>query len=426
MPFNPPPLDDVSPATTAPATQSPTKAPQRAPQGRDGQHTSHAYAVEVRNMQEAMIMLGNALANLTTIFDVSTPKTKSDTHNPDNAKLLGIDPNTVSLIRNISKNVHSMPAGYADGLWGPKTQAALNAIFNIVKAIDSSKYLDQNRKAKYDGILTFLQEHNANDARWQDISSHGPVVDSAREIRGVIETNMQMIVDDLKSILEKAKQESEIPSIRDARIGDAAPSSPKTEQDGSTAPSANAIPVSNEAKSAARVQNMYPNGFPMPFDLNTNQLNMDRIKNFIVAVSITVSDPQVRSLGGNDFATLGNALLQYINQIESQEDSLKQALGGKLIFTIDSDSSEGYQNFFQGVAVGNDFNAKKSSSETILSRTILLCNSVVETLRQFQNVPTFAGIIGTDMIQAQANKGANLVRAAYAIRSYIERLRPGA
>jgi hypothetical protein len=419
--FTPPPLDDTP--ANAPATNAPASAQTSArPQNVAGQHTSHAYSEDVRNMQEAMIMFGNQLANMTNVFDVSTSKAKSDTFNPSVTTSIGIDPNTVQLIKQISKNTKGMPAGYADGLWGPKTMAALNAIYGIVKAIDESPALDKSKKAKYDSIVTFLKDRNAAESKWTDINPHGPVADSAREIQHVIETNMNMILSDLKAIADSAAKDAEIPGTRD-RMEDEV--NQQSGQSGQASQENGIEQVNSTKKSVEAFKKLFPNGFPLPFDLNTNQINLIRIGNFVTATKSVFYDPSIRALGDNDFASNGDAILQHINEAYAQNQSLAQALGGKVTFSIDTDSNQGYENFFQGVATGNDFNSKKASSQTILNRTTLLCNTLVETLAQFQSIETFYIILGTDVLQAQLNKGRTFSAAASSIRDYIQRLTPG-
>lgn len=142
-----------------PTSRSPEATIQKAPQVRA---TYLPFSPSVKKMQTKMLEFANELKK-NNVFRALDPKSDIREHDKASAdkivnsvKKLNIDPNIVDKISAISSNINN-----PDGLWGPKTQDALNAIYSYVNALYNSMK-EKNQELKDNLGQSYLESNSFN------------------------------------------------------------------------------------------------------------------------------------------------------------------------------------------------------------------------------------------------------------------------
>lgn len=280
----------------------------------------HQKSNTVKNMQDSLIKLANRLnMEFTNLFSPSPENVDKNL-----VEKLKIDPQLPDKLREVSKNLKgNLGENYGDGLWGEKTQAALNSVYSF---IDTVKGVDKNNISKYDALLTQMSDAGVGkDAKHTYIKP-----ENVNKYAGILNRSIETLdshLEDLKRSINDPTQVNN-KTVQDQNISDKgvldSPKDPWEDKSKQQTQTQQEQPITKQHGNIQQVnqkeevsQQNTQQAFAIsvwPFDVKTNVISLTQIQNF---------KTQIQTLMGNEyFISKGINLALLNSEISTLEDNL--------------------------------------------------------------------------------------------------------
>jgi len=373
----------------------------------------YPYSMSVEKMQNKMRYLANLInMNMPQLLDVS------DKYNPEVAKKFNIDQYIISKIKDVSKRITKEGVPGGDGLWGPKTQEALNSIQDFAK--------------------TVINAVRPNDPSFQQFLDNMAIVAApGKKFGGIklseVDANADGMTEKLDKIIELTQEFGDHlnkigndPSIKNQPTSDQSEQNPNQQvnqttqsnqstQSGQTpdAQSANQTQqqaVQNQGQKTQTVaevkevlqQTSQTGSLDFPFDTATDTIYFRRFTQFLLQIHnlmlkpsfISEMDTTLPALEAN-YVNAANALAAWTN-VASGTNGIK----GGFTLTVNDDVNEFVKNY-----AGNDY-PKARNMLNVLSG---LCLNLANIVRTLSTSITLNEMLGKEVFNSQYTRGLNYI-----------------
>lgn len=373
---------------------------------------SHPFSQLVNEMQNKMLSVSN---NIKKSLPQLIPG--SDTYDKESAFLL--DPTIIEKINNISSKKNSAGGTYGDGLWGQRTQDALNNLYVYAQTLAHT--LTPNDPS-LNGLLTEFNKIAAPGKKYTDVKNYNEaskqamvVLDKLDEMTGkfaeYIKTNKSVNPNQQANQSAQPGQNGALPNLP-AQPGQTAqvPGQQANQQSGGVGqpvaqqnqgnPQLQNVKLTQEVNDVkSTLQRVSKTGeLTFPFDTATNQIDFARFSEFLIETNgllynagfieqVRTSYQLLRNGYNQVFKSIGNW-----NQVAAGTDGVD----GGFSLTVNDNVNE-----FVRDKAGNDY-GKARSMLNILSGLCLNLSNMVNSLKAS---PGLVGIYGEDVFNSQYRTG---------------------
>lgn len=293
----------------------------------------HQKSNTVKNMQDSLIKLANRLnMEFTNLFSPSPENVDKNL-----MEKLKIDPQLPDKLREVSRNLKgNLGENYGDGLWGEKTQAALNSVYSFIDAV---KNVDKNNTSKYDALLTQMSDAGVGkDAKHTYIKP-----ENVNKYAGILTRSVETLDSHLEDLKKAINDSSATPTndktVSDQSTGKGVLDSPKdpwedkskqqTQQEQSSTKQQENIQQKEQLHTKQQENAQQVNQKEQvnqqntqqaaaisiwPFDVKTNIISLTQIQNFKTQISIL--------MGNEYFISKGINLALLNSEINTLEDNI--------------------------------------------------------------------------------------------------------
>lgn len=388
-------------APGVPTRQAPAK-------GGHGARGSHKFSQQVKDMQNALLRVGRE-------FRIGYPEIFADSDTAGKGAAANADPQLVQKIQNISKHIGN-EADYADGRWGPKTQDALNSVYEYIESM--AKVMGKENDPKYVELLKQLSNTNVGPGKkFSDINPKDVNV-FAKAITENISTMYTTVLDDLHKyytgLKNKAPAQPGQPGQPVAQQPDTAQQQQPGAQQAGQQPAAEqgqATQVSQKVDSIKDTlqKSTGSDDLVFPFELTTDLISIDNFRQFMLQTSSLLTNrafvaemgTYVQSLRSQIYA-VNSAILNW-----QQKATGTNAVDGGFSLNVNSDMPQ----FVSAFA-----NADYAKARDLLGTLAPLCTELSNMVRVLEASPTLKEWIGEDRLRAQVQRGQDYVNR---INSFI-------
>jgi hypothetical protein len=363
----------------------------------------HPHLKEVEQMQDKMRTFSNNIK-------INIPQFSPEKYSKD--VKFDFDPNIFNQIQDISRKVSNEGKSVADGLWGPRTQQALNGLYNFAEAMVNVLHKDD---PKYKDFLTRFAAIAHTGKKFTDIKN--PKADAIEVIR------LLDMMNDLLLELEQFLKEKLPQMIQQEKIVQQKQEQAKTQEQVQEKTQEQVKEKTQEKSQETKPTSSFDIrifGNSLPFDLDNDVISFDRIKMFLYATSSYINLLREKSEASPEYrAALSTYISSLVSAISNVSNLLSSwnvvaggtpGLNGGFTLTVNEDI-----NSFTSTYANNDIKIARNMFNTLVPIFQALSNM----MRTLGADPNLTSILGADIFTNQYQRGIDYVSR---LRNFVSQI----